>query len=151
MTNIRYEAGPTADCQIQPCSVQDHLNCYLYIIESSNYVQNAFCQSGSDSRWFQSKKLKKKKTLMELETPSPPSWKIPLRISILFFGIPPLLHISICYIGVMSYREHISSQYYDFYVDTLTNITITDSLGKGSQKKSTTFRILVMSRCFPLP
>ena len=38
----------------------------------------------------------------------------------------------------------ISSQYYDYYVDTLTNITITDSFGRGSQKKSTTFRILAI-------
>ena len=44
---------------------------YIYIImESSNYVQHAFCQSGSDSRWFLSKK--NWKTLMELETPFPP-------------------------------------------------------------------------------
>ena len=38
----------------------------------------------------------------------------------------------------------ISSQYYDYYVDTLTNITITDSFGRGSQKKSTAFRILAI-------
>ena len=38
-----------------------HLNYNIYIIiQSSNYVQNAFWQSGSDSRWFLStKKLKK--------------------------------------------------------------------------------------------
>ena len=37
--------------------VQDHLNYYIYIIYSSNYVQNAFWQSGSDSRWILSKKI----------------------------------------------------------------------------------------------
>ena len=44
-------------------------------------------------------------TLMELETPTPPSWKIPLEISILFFGIPPqgqvppTLHFQAIYIS----------------------------------------------------
>ena len=34
---------------------------WFKVIQSSNYVQNAFWQSGSDSRKFLSKKLKKKK------------------------------------------------------------------------------------------
>ena len=36
--------------------VHSNLNFYIYIIESSNYVQNAFWQSGSDCRWFLSLK-----------------------------------------------------------------------------------------------
>ena len=32
--------------------VHFHLNYYTYITQSSNFVQNTFWQSGSDSRWF---------------------------------------------------------------------------------------------------
>ena len=42
-------------------------------------MQNAFWQSGSDTRWFLSKKM----------TPAP-AWKIPLKKSILFLGLCPL-------------------------------------------------------------
>ena len=48
---------------------------------------NLFWQSGSDSRWFLSKKIEK--NLVELHTAPLPSWKIPLKISILFFGYLP--------------------------------------------------------------
>ena len=33
-------------------NVYSHVNYYVYIMNSSNYVQNAFWQLGSDSRWF---------------------------------------------------------------------------------------------------
>ena len=37
------------------------------IIQSSNYVQNTFWQSGSDSKWFLNKKMKRIKLLMAME------------------------------------------------------------------------------------
>ena len=53
-------------------SVQGHLNYYIKHIHNKKLnVQIAFWQSGSDSRWFLSKKVLRKKNFMELETPSP--------------------------------------------------------------------------------
>ena len=49
-----------------------------------------FWKSDNAPNWFLNKK-NEKKTLIALETPTPPPlWKIPLKISTLFFGIPPL-------------------------------------------------------------
>ena len=37
--------------------VQDHLNYYVNVILNSNYLQNAFWQSGNDSRWIFGKQI----------------------------------------------------------------------------------------------
>ena len=63
-----------------------------------------FWQPGRDSRWFLSKKKLKNHNVTR-DPLHPPSWKIPLEISILFFGIPPqgqvppTLHFQAIYIS----------------------------------------------------
>ena len=39
--------------------------------------------------FFKQKKIEEKKTLVERETPPPPSWKTPLNIFVLFFWTLP--------------------------------------------------------------
>ena len=93
-------------------------------------MQNAFWQSGNNSRRFLSKK-NFTKTLVALEPhPRPPSWQMPLKISI-FLGTLPLLRAQLQNSGFPFLFTNANSRLFPQY-DLISSLTMFSNFCLGS-------------------